>query len=112
VELAISHWAAPDSSTSGAAVLDDYGRQRLREFLKWHVGFWVRDVPRHQDGSWPTMQTRERLSGERSDLDTLFARADESAIEYITDQLLSGGDFSSPPAPESDVDVEEEVEAG
>ena len=26
--------------------LDDHGRERVRDFLRWHVGFWVRYAPR------------------------------------------------------------------
>ena len=73
--------------------LDDYGRQRLREFLRWHVGFWVRYAPQRADGSWPTMQGREPAFEPRSALEALLARTDDAAIDYITDELLDGGSF-------------------
>jgi tRNA-dihydrouridine synthase 3 len=102
VELAIEHWQAPptkDAATSADSGLDEYGRQRLREFLRWHVGFWVRYAPQRPDGSWPTMQGRESVSEARSLLEALFARTDDQAIDYITDELINGGDFANPPAP-------------
>jgi tRNA-dihydrouridine synthase 3 len=100
VELASAHWQ-PGHAVEGrpaADGLDEYGRERLRDFLRWHVGFWVRYAPRRADGSWPTMQGRESFEP-RSALEALLARADEPAVDYITEELLSGGDLSSPPAP-------------
>jgi len=99
VELAVAHWRAPvtPDQETGPATLDDYGRQRLREFLRWHVGFWVRYAPRRADGSWPTMQGREPAFEPRSALEALFARTDAAAIDYITDELLGGGTFDAPP---------------
>jgi tRNA-dihydrouridine synthase 3 len=100
VQLASAHWQAGRApmEASGDGPLDEYGRERLRDFLRWHVSFWVRYVPRRADGSWPTMQAREAFAP-RSSLEALFARADDPAIDYITDELLSGGDMRSPPAP-------------
>jgi tRNA-dihydrouridine synthase 3 len=91
VALGSDHWGKD-------GVLDDYGRERLREFLKWHVGFWVRYAPRRPDGSWPTMQQRESAFGPRSPLEALLARHDDAAIDYITDELIADGDFARPPA--------------
>jgi tRNA-dihydrouridine synthase 3 len=101
VELAKEHWG-----------FDDYGRTRLREFLRWHVGFWCRYVPRRADGTWPSMQHRESLGVARSPLEALLSRVDDAALDYVTDSLLDGGDLSAPPAagdaaPEADL-----VEAG
>ena len=48
VALALEHWGD-----------DEHGRSRAREFLVWHIGFWCRYAPRHDDGSYPTMQERE-----------------------------------------------------
>jgi tRNA-dihydrouridine synthase 3 len=96
----------------GAPVLDDYGRTRFREFLRWHVGFWCRYARRHPDGSWPTMQTRESGVAARSPLEALFARTDDPALEYVTDQLLDDGELDAPPAPSRVVDDEDLVEAG
>jgi len=96
----------------GAPVLDDYGRTRFREFLRWHVGFWCRYAPRHPDGTWPTMQTRESAFAARSPLEALFARTDDAALDYVTDQLLDDGQFEEPPAACLHVDEEDLVEAG
>ena len=125
VELAVEHWRAPDRASSserdggaergsGAPAsdadrvpagakplglrLDAYGRERLREFLRWHVGFWVRYAPQRPDGSWPTMQQRESAFEPRSPLEALLARTDNRALDYITDQLLDNGDLDRPPA--------------
>lgn len=116
VDLAVQHWGrrpdAPDGSTiDGAAdarvpledeqprVLDDHGRERLRDFLRWHVGFWVRYAPQRADGTWPTMQQRESSFVPRSPLEALLARHDDAAVDYITDELIDGGNLSAPPAP-------------
>jgi tRNA-dihydrouridine synthase 3 len=97
-------------------LLDEYGRTRLREFLRWHVGFWCRYAPRRSDGTWPSMQQRESGFTPRSDLEALLSRTDDAAIDYVTDQLLNGGDCSSPPprtpAAASPVPQAEPVEAG
>ena len=86
VTLALEHWGD-----------DDHGRQRAREFLRWHVGFWCRYAPRRPDGTWPTMQQREGAWDYRSNLEALLGRNDDPAIDYVTDELLSGGDLTSPP---------------
>jgi hypothetical protein len=79
-------------------VLDAHGHERVREFLRWHVGFWVRYAPGRPDGTWPTMQQRESAFVPRSALETLLARHDDAAVDYITDELIAGGDLSRPPA--------------
>ena len=91
VELAREHWTQPHQE------LDDYGRSRLRDFLRWHVGFWCRYAPRRADGTWPSMQHREQLTDPRSPLEALLARTDDAALEYVTDELLNGGGFAAPP---------------
>jgi tRNA-dihydrouridine synthase 3 len=101
VDLAGEHWGR-----------DEYGRTRLREFLRWHVGFWCRYAPRRPDGTWPSMQQRESAFAARSPLEALLARTDDAALDYVTDQLLDSGDLSTPPdvgdvAPDADL-----VEAG
>jgi tRNA-dihydrouridine synthase 3 len=115
VQLARKHWAQRDR-TSSTETLDEYGRTRLREFLRWHAGFWCRYVPRRPDGTWPSMQQRESTFAPRSPLEALFARTDDAALDYVTDQLLDDGDFSSPPAVASAVVSEDSplhtVEAG
>jgi tRNA-dihydrouridine synthase 3 len=87
VALAKEHWGA-----------DDHGRQRLREFLRWHVGFWCRYAPQRPDGTWPTMQQRESVFVPRSPLEALLARTDDPALDYVTNQLLDEGDLTEPPA--------------
>jgi hypothetical protein len=138
VELAREHWgrkgrvfepatggepasAEPSDPTPGAdtvdllpvprAEFDDHARARLREFLRWHVGFWVRYVPRRPDGSWPTMQQRESFVP-RSPLEALLARTDDAAVDYITDQLLDDGDLGAPPEPGQTVTEPEVTGAG
>lgn len=105
VALARAHWGR-------GGELDEYGRTRLREFLRWHAGFWCRYAPQRPDGTWPSMQTRESASQPRSPLEALLARSDDPALDYVTDQLLDGGDLAQPPAAggaASDADL---VEAG
>jgi len=94
VDLAAAHWGRG----ADRATLDDHGRTRVRDFLRWHVGFWVRAAPRRADGTWPSMQQRESRAEPRSPLEALLARTDDGAIDYITDELLNGGDCSAPPA--------------
>jgi hypothetical protein len=87
------------NSVSSTGATDDHGRTRLREFLRWHLGFWCRYAPQRADGTWPTMQQREGSWATRSPLETLLARSDDAALDYITDQLLRNEDLSAPPAP-------------
>ena len=77
VVLALEHWGG-----------DDFGRQRVQEFLRWHVGFWCRYARRRVDGSWPTMQQRETAPLVHSPLEALLARSDDPALDYVTDRLL------------------------
>jgi tRNA-dihydrouridine synthase 3 len=88
VTLGLEHWGA-----------DDHGRTRLREFLRWHTGFWCRYAPQRPDGSWPSMQQRESAVATPSPLDALLARSDATALEYLTDELLNSGDLGHPPDP-------------
>jgi tRNA-dihydrouridine synthase 3 len=121
VALAREHWAlrpresSPLESAAGPdsrRPLDDYGRQRLREFLRWHAGFWCRYVPRRLDGTWPSMQQRESAFVPRSPLESLLARSDDAALDYVTDQLLDDGDLANPPQMTTSDPSEELVEAG
>jgi tRNA-dihydrouridine synthase 3 len=100
VALAREHWG-----------IDDHARLRLREFLRWHVGFWCRYAPQRPDGSWPTMQTRESQFVPRSPLEALLARTDDPALDYVTDQLMDDGDLAAPP-PVGRVEDDDLVEAG
>jgi tRNA-dihydrouridine synthase 3 len=79
VALALEHWGD-----------DEHGRSRVREFLRWHVGFWCRYARRHGDGSWPSMQHREDAPVLTSPLDALLARSDDAALAYVTDRLIAG----------------------
>jgi tRNA-dihydrouridine synthase 3 len=106
VTLAREHWGR------GAETFDDHSRTRFREFLRWHVGFWCRYAPRRADGSWPTMQTRESAFEPRSPLEALFARTDDAALDYVTDQLIDGGQLDRPPAETAPAAEPDLVEAG
>jgi tRNA-dihydrouridine synthase 3 len=101
VALGLEHWGD-----------DAHGRSRLREFLRWHVGFWCRYAPQRPDGTWPTMQQREGAWAHRSPLEALLARSDDAAVDYVTDQLLTGGDLSEPPAAGAIATDTDLVEAG
>ena len=91
VALARAHWGRPGEPP------DDHARARIRDFLRWHVGFWCRYAPRHADGTWPSMQMRESGFQPRSALEALLARTDEAALDYVTDGLLDEGDLGAPP---------------
>jgi tRNA-dihydrouridine synthase 3 len=101
----------PTGSESSAPI-DNYGLVRVREFLRWHVGFWVRAMGRRPDGTWPTMQQREPASRELPPLEGLFTRTDDASVDYITDELLHGGDFRRPPAAAPTGAAPEITEAG
>ena len=91
VTLALAHWGG-----------DEYGRQRVREFLRWHVGFWCRYARRRGDGSWPKMQHRETNPLLKSPLEALLARSDGPALDYVTDCLLSERALEVAAAPASE----------
>jgi tRNA-dihydrouridine synthase 3 len=95
VALGLEHWGA-----------DEHGRTRLREFLRWHAGFWCRYAPQRPDGSWPSMQTRESAFVPRSPLEALLSRTDDAALDYVTDELLNEGDLSRPPDIQTEVATE------
>jgi tRNA-dihydrouridine synthase 3 len=114
VELAKAHWGAPRRGLipEDGAGIDDHARQRVREFLRWHVDFWVRYAPQRPDGTWPSMQQRESAFTPRSPLEATLARTDGAAIDYITDELIDGGDLSHPPEVGARAPERDEVEAG
>ncbi|MCX6552679.1 MAG: tRNA-dihydrouridine synthase family protein [Acidobacteria bacterium] len=102
VDLAREHWGE-----------DEHGMARVKEFLRWHLGFWCRYAPRRPDGSWPGMQTRESLDVARSPLDVLLSRGDQAAHGWLTERLAARDDVdpAEAPAPDApDVDREEAVE--
>lgn len=68
---------------------DDHGMARVRTFIKWHLDFWCRYVPRQDDGTFPTMQGRMTSEG-RTPLEGLLARNDAAAVDYLTECLATG----------------------
>jgi tRNA-dihydrouridine synthase 3 len=76
VALAKAHWGD-----------DEHGRTRVREFLRWHLGFWCRYAPRRADGSWPSMQQRESFEP-RTDLEATLAASDDQSLDRLTQALL------------------------
>jgi tRNA-dihydrouridine synthase 3 len=99
VTLATVHWGA-----------DEHGLTRVRTFLRWHVDFWRRYESQRPDGTFPTMQHREGANSVRSPLDTLLARSDDAALEYVTDRLLLGDDLDPNNAPAPSAVEREPVE--
>jgi tRNA-dihydrouridine synthase 3 len=90
VALALEHWGDHER-----------GRGQVREFTRWHLGFWCRDVPRRPDGSWPGMQEREsRDVASLPPLDRLLGREDEAAHAWLAERLLTGGPVEPEDAPE------------
>jgi hypothetical protein len=67
---------------------DQHGLERVRTFTRWHLGFWCRDVRRHADGTFPSMQVRERESQLRSPLEALLTRTDAASHDYLADCLV------------------------
>lgn len=80
--LGLEHWGD-----------DDHGQSRFREFLRWHLGFWCRFVPRRPDGTFPTMQERESQVEPGSPAEALLARQDSASHAYLADCLLNGVDL-------------------
>ena len=94
VALAREHWGT-----------DDHGLSRIRMFVRWHLDFWCRYVPRHADGSYPSMQHRESTPHARSPLEAMLARTDNAAFEYLADCLVRDEpiDPAAAPPPASSV---------
>jgi tRNA-dihydrouridine synthase 3 len=88
VDLAAAHWGG-----------DEHGRSRVREFLRWHLGFWCRYRPPRPDGTFPTMQGREDGFVPRTDLEALLTRADAAALDYLADRLVSGEEIAPTAVP-------------
>ncbi len=76
VTLAREHWGG-----------DAHGLERVRQFTRWHIDFWHRYVPRHEDGSFPGIQVRETRHRHATPLDAFLARTDDGAHEYLADCL-------------------------
>jgi tRNA-dihydrouridine synthase 3 len=100
VALAVEHWGD-----------DEHGRARARQFIRWHVDFWCRYVP-SPDGARASMQDRESRPEPRSELERLLGRNDAAALDFVTDELLGGGDFANPPAPGDARDLVDALQAG
>jgi len=88
VALALEHWHD-----------DERGRKNVRDFTTWHLNFWCRYAPRHPDGSWPTVQTREDAEWAEAPLDKLLARTDAPAHAWIAERLVAGDDLDPADAP-------------
>jgi tRNA-dihydrouridine synthase 3 len=86
--LAIEHWGS-----------DDHGLTRVREFTRWHAGFWCRYRAPHADGTFPSMQERDAGPRPGSSLDDLLARGDDPALDYLTDCLVTGAPVDPASAP-------------
>jgi tRNA-dihydrouridine synthase 3 len=98
VLLAKAHWGN-----------DEYGLARVRTFVRWHLDFWRRYVPRRPDGTFPSMQQREESPANRTPLERLLGRGDEAAMEYVTDRLIREEDIAPevvPLASEPRIEVE------
>ena len=76
ITLAKEHWGG-----------DAHGLERVRQFVRWHIDFWHRYVPRHADGTYPNIQIRESQLHHNSPLDALLARTDDAAHDYLADCL-------------------------
>jgi tRNA-dihydrouridine synthase 3 len=87
-ELAREHWG-----------IDEHGLTRVRTFILWHLDFWRRYMPRHADGSFPTMQKRDHGGPWRSPLEALLARGDREAAAYLADCLTTGADVDADRVP-------------
>lgn len=88
VTLALEHWGD-----------DDHGRERVRQFVRWHLDFWRRYAPRREDGSYPSMQARELRDADARPLEALLARPDEAAMDYIAECLVAGHEIDPAGAP-------------
>jgi tRNA-dihydrouridine synthase 3 len=86
--LALEHWGG-----------DEHGLTRVRTFIRWHLDFWCRYVPRHADGSYPSMQRRADAMPARSPLEALLARGDEQAFDYLADCLTHSREIAADIAP-------------
>jgi tRNA-dihydrouridine synthase 3 len=76
VELAKAHWGG-----------DAHGFERVRQFVRWHIDFWHRYAPRHEDGTFPNIQVRQQQLQHASALDAFLARTDDAAHDYLADCL-------------------------
>jgi tRNA-dihydrouridine synthase len=78
---------------------DEYGLERVRQFVRWHIDFWHRYVPQRADGTFPNIQMRERELHHSSPLDAFLARSDEGAHDYLADCLTHEREIDPAAAP-------------
>ncbi|HUE84478.1 MAG TPA: tRNA-dihydrouridine synthase family protein [Vicinamibacterales bacterium] len=78
---------------------DEHGMTRVRAFTRWHLDFWCRYTPRHADGTYPSMQTRDAVMPARSPLEALLAREDEQALAHLADCLAAERELDPAVAP-------------
>ncbi len=77
VVLATEHWGE-----------DERGEASVRNFLRWHLDFWRRYVPRYEDGRFPKLQERDTAESGRSELAAVLAREDEAALDWVVHRLM------------------------
>jgi tRNA-dihydrouridine synthase 3 len=90
VALAREHWGA-----------DAHGLERVRQFTRWHIDFWHRYAPRRQDGTFPSLQVRDRGHEHPTPLDAFLARTDDTAHEYLADCLTFEREIDVNAAPDA-----------
>ena len=98
VTLAREHWGN-----------DEHGLARVRTFTRWHLGFWCRDVRRREDGTFPSMQVRERELPAQSPLDALLTRTDAATHDYLTECLVMEREIVPDDAPAAGAEQESPV---
>ncbi len=78
---------------------DDYGRERVRRFLIWHLDFLRRWVPPRDGSPRYSLQERQPAFEPVDALEDLLSRADANAFESIADRLfeLEPVDAALPP---------------
>ncbi len=91
ITLAKEHWGA-----------DAHGLERVRQFVRWHIDFWHRYVPRRADGTYPNIQVREADVRHAGELDAFLARTDDAAHDYLADCLTFERELDLALAPEPD----------
>jgi tRNA-dihydrouridine synthase 3 len=103
VDFALEHWGA-----------DEHGLDRVADFTRWHFGFWCRYVPQRADGSFPTMQGRDGRDFGRTALESLLARGDAAAHQWLAARLIAHEpvDPDAAPPPTEDVENDETQVAG
>jgi tRNA-dihydrouridine synthase 3 len=97
VTLAREHWGS-----------DAHGLERVQQFVRWHLDFWHRYLPRRADGTFPSIQVRERERHHATPLDALLARPDGAAHDYLADCLTNEREIdpAGAPPPNTPQDVE------